>query len=272
MTKLSTHLLFTVLFCLAACASLKTQPQQEAKHADTLRVMSYNIHHGAGMDGQTDITRLARIILSHQTDIIAIQEVDSANQRSRGRYNLGDLAAETHCHPIFAPAIPFGGGKYGIGILCREKPIAVRHIPLPGSEEKRIMLVAEFQSYVMACVHLSLTESDRIASAAIIRTEAERHSKPFLLAGDWNDTPESPFLKEMGKYFHIINDTKQLTSPADKPQSCIDYIALYKPTSQEVAVKSASVLNEPVASDHRPVTATLYISKGKDINTVQKRK
>ncbi len=164
---------------LLSCSmrTLNTQPQQKAKHADTLRVMSYNIHHGAGMDGQTDITRLARIILSHQSDVVAIQEVDSVNQRSGGRYNLGDLAAETLYYPTFAPSISFGGGKYGLGILSREKPVAVRHIPLPGSEEKRIMLVAEFQRYVMACVHLSLTESDRMASAAMIRAEAARQTR-----------------------------------------------------------------------------------------------
>ncbi len=255
--SLTKRLLLCTALWLAACLCLKAQPQSDAQRTNTVRIMSYNIHHGAGMDDSTSIGRLADVICRHQPEVVAVQEADSANHRSGGRYNLGDLAAEALYYPTFAPAIPFGGGKYGVGILSREKPLAVRHIPLPGSEEKRVMLVAEFQRYVVACVHLSLTEADRMASAALIRCEAARYKKPFLLAGDWNDTPESAFVKEMAKDFQLLNTPKQFTYPADKPDRCIDYIALYKPTAHELAVKSASVPNEPAASDHRPVVATL---------------
>ncbi len=255
--SISKLLLLPTILWLAICSQLKAQPQSEVQRENTLRVMSYNIRHAVGMEGRMDVVRLADIIRRHRPDVVAIQEIDSVTQRSEGHYNLGELAAEALYYPTFAPAIPFGGGKYGVGLLSREKPIDVRHIPLPGSEEKRVMLVAEFQRYAIACTHLSLTEADRMASRDIIRTEAARYGKPFLLAGDWNDTPESPFLKEIGKDFMLVNNPKHPTYPADKPDRCIDYIALYKPTANELAVKSASVPNESTASDHRPIVATL---------------
>ncbi len=262
--NLSKQLFYAIALWLTACVSLKSQPKSDVQRANTLRVMSYNIHHGAGMDGQTDIVRLAEVIRRHQPEVVAIQEIDSTNHRSNGRYNLGELAGEALYYPTFASAISFGGGQYGIGILSREKPLAVRRIPLPGSEEKRVLLVAEFARYVFACTHLSLTEADRMSSAALICAEAARYSKPFLLAGDWNDTPESPFVKNIGKNFLLLNNPKHLTYPADKPDRCIDYIALYKPTADELAVKSASVPGEATASDHRPVIATLQFKISAD--------
>ncbi len=257
--SLARHLLLCAALWLAGCLCLKAQPQSE-----TLHVMSYNIHHGADMDNKPSIERIAEVIRQHLPEVVAVQEVDSANQRSGGRYNLGDLAAETSYHPIFAPAIPFGGGKYGLGILCREEPLAVRHIPLPGSEEKRVMLVAEFQGYVVACVHLSLTTADRMTSAALIRSEAARYEKPFLLAGDWNDTPGSAFVAEMTKDFLLLNKPKHCTFPADKPDRCIDYIAIYRPTAHNVDRKETYVIDEPAASDHRPVMVALQFKAAED--------
>ena len=41
----------------------------------TLRILSYNIHHGEGMDGKLDLPRIASVITSVQPDIVALQEV-----------------------------------------------------------------------------------------------------------------------------------------------------------------------------------------------------
>lgn len=80
------------------------------------------------------------------------QELDSVTQRNNGVYSLGELAKRTLMHATYAPSIDFQGGKYGIGMLSKEKPLGFKRISLPGKEEKRSLLIVEFADY-MALLH-----------------------------------------------------------------------------------------------------------------------
>jgi len=218
-------------------------------------VMSYNVQHCAGIRSGINYDRTADVIYRQQPDVVALQELDSMTVRSGKCDQLAELASRTLYFPVFASAIDFDGGKYGVGILTRERPLNVRRIPLPG-KEPRVLLVVELKNYVMACTHLDLEENNRLASIPVIVAEAERWQKPFIIAGDWNDEPDSKMITELKKNF-VINTGKKATFPADKPKICIDYIASYKGRSA-VALKS-SVLNEPEASDHCPIVANLRL-------------
>lgn len=241
---------------LALLSFATAAAQSELQMQNRVRVMTYNIHNGIGMDGCRDVVRLADVMRRSGADVVAVQEVDSMTQRSGGRYVLGELAAEGLFYPTFAPAMDYDGGKYGVGLLSRERPLAVRRIPLPGSEEPRVLLVAEFERYVVGCMHLSLTASDRMASLAPIREAAAGYAKPFFLAGDWNDLPDSEFITRLSEDFRIVTP-REATCPADEPEECLDYVALYRPTGDDWVTMGGSVLPEKVASDHRPVTVTL---------------
>lgn len=254
----NTNKLFALCLVTAAtCGALQAQVPTELQQQNQLNVLTYNIHNGIGMDGKTDYARIAGLIRHSKADVVAVQEVDSATHRSKGRYVLGEIAAEALMHPTFGAAIPYDGGKYGIGILSREKPMAVRQRSLPGREEKRTLLIAEFKRYVLGCVHLSLTEADQMASVAVIREEAARCGKPFILAGDWNAVPQSALVKELQGDFRLLNNPKTPTFPADRPDRCIDYIALYQPTGTKLVSRRSYVWNKQKASDHRPVWTQL---------------
>lgn len=220
---------------------------------DTLKVMTYNVRHCAGMDLVLDYDRTAAVISRQQPDVVALQELDSMTGRSEHLYQLGELASRTQYHPVFGSAIDFDGGKYGVGFLTREIPLSTKSIPLPG-DESRVLLVVELQDYVMACTHLDLEEEQRLASIPLIVEEAQRWQKPFLLAGDWNDTPDSELLQKMTKHFTILSSS-EVSYPADEPTECIDYIASFK--SHTVEVLESCVINEPAASDHRPVMVSV---------------
>ena len=220
---------------------------------DTLKVMTYNVRHCAGMDLVLDYDRTASVIAQQQPDVVALQELDSLTGRSGQLYQLGELANRTQYHPVFGAAIDYDGGKYGVGILTRETPLSTKRIPLPG-EEPRVLLVVELQNYVMACTHLDLEKEPRLASIPLIIEEAQRWQKPFLLAGDWNDTPDSELLQEMTKYFNILSDS-EASYPANEPQECLDYVALFK--GHPVETLESTVIDEPEASDHRPVVVKL---------------
>lgn len=222
------------------------------KAAGTLKLMSYNIKSGMGMDNVVDYDRTADVINASQPDVVALQEVDSATTRRKGCYVAGELARSTGMKATFGPAIDFQGGKYGIALLTRESPRKVRQYPLPGREERRTLLVADMGGYAVATVHLSLTKEDRMESVGIIRKTFASFKKPCFLMGDFNETPDGPFIKEMCKYFDILSDTTSLTFPADRPDRTIDYIMVLK-GKRQVGTMSFEVIAEPKASDHRPL-------------------
>lgn len=226
-----------------------------------LRLMNYNIRNAKGMDEVHNYQRIANIILEDAPDVVAIQEADSVTRRSNQVDVLAEIAQRSRMHATYAATIDFQGGKYGLGILSKQQPLRVERVPLPGKEEARVLLVAEFNDYVFACTHLSLTAEDRMASYALIRQCAERYAKPFFLAGDWNDTPDSPFLILMQEDFALLNNPNVYTHPASKPHHTIDYIAAWKPTRPRMVVESAKVLDEPCASDHRPVSVRLRMAQ-----------
>jgi len=51
----------------------------------TFRAMTYNIHHGEGVDGRLDIERIAALIRDERADLVALQEVDRGVERTKRR-------------------------------------------------------------------------------------------------------------------------------------------------------------------------------------------
>ena len=246
------HLFFCLLIALLPVCSTSARSRTK-----TVRLMTYNIQHGKGMDNKIDHERQARILHKAHADVVAIQEVDSVTERNGGFYSLDEINRKSKMFVTFAPAIDFQGGKYGIGILSKKRPISVRRIHLPGREERRVLLVAEFKRYVVACTHLSLTGEGCMASIPIIVEEASRWQKPFLLMGDLNSTPDSLFYREIQQYFLFLNPSYDNTFPADAPKSCIDHIAIFKPTATPFYTLSfyRTWVGNETASDHLPLHA-----------------
>ena len=193
-------------------------------HNQTITILSYNVKNCLGMDGVTDYKRVAEIIKRINPDIVALQELDSATQRSKGIVVLDELASLTGMHKTYGASIGYQGGKYGIGLLTAEKPVAWKRVPLPGREEKRSLLIVELNDVVIGCTHFSLDEEDRLESALIVNDSFKAYSKPVFLAGDLNAVPGSAVIKSIKSRWNILNDTAMFTIPADKPRKCIDFI------------------------------------------------
>lgn len=234
----------------------------QAQH--TLRLMTYNIKNANGMDDICSFQRVANVINNASPDVVAIQEVDSMTRRSGQKYVLGEIAERTQMHACFAPAIEFEGGKYGIGLLTKQVPLRLQTIPLPGREEARTLILAEFEDYIYCCTHLSLTEGDRMKSLEIVKSLIASYKKPLFLAGDMNAEPESDFIKELQKDFQILSNPEKHTYPAPDPKEAIDYIAVSKQNATGFAVISAKVVNELMASDHRPILVELRTAEKAD--------
>ena len=240
-----------LLFIFAALFIFSAQAQ------NTLKLMSYNIKNANGMDNVCNFQRIANVINNTSPDVVAIQEVDSMTNRSGQKYVLGEIAERTQMHGYLAPAIDYDGGKYGIGLLTKQVPLRLQSLPLPGREEARTLILAEFADYIYCCTHMSLTEEDRMKSLELVKAFTSSSTKPLFLAGDMNAEPESGFIKELQKDFQILSNPKQHTFPAPDPKETIDYIATLKQNAKGFAVISAKVINEPMASDHRPILVEL---------------
>ena len=247
-----------LLFIFAALFTFSAQAQ------NTLKLMSYNIKNANGMDDVCNFQRIANVINNASPDVVAIQEVDSMTNRSGQKYVLGEIADRTQMHGYFAPAIDYDGGKYGIGLLTKQVPLRLQTLPLPGREEARTLILAEFADYIYCCTHMSLTEEDRMKSLELVKAFTSSSTKPLFLAGDMNAEPESGFIKELQKDFQILSNPKQHTFPAPDPKETIDYIATLKQNAKGFAVISAKVINEPMASDHRPILVELRTAEKAD--------
>lgn len=244
-----------------ATLSISAMPVQED---NSIRLMSYNVRNARGLDNITDYQRVADVINSVQPDILAVQELDSVTRRSNGADVLDLLSRKTLMFPTYAAAIDYQGGKYGLGILSREKPSSIKKIALPGREEARVLLIVELEKYYYGCTHLSLNNEDRLASIEIIKKEAEKLDKPFFLAGDMNGEPDSPDQKAMSEAFTLLTSPQANTFPADDPEICIDYIYAYEGKKNWSRLTNRGVIAEKVASDHRPLYVEVRLHADKD--------
>lgn len=222
-----------------------------------LRIMSYNIRAGRGLDDVVDIARAAAVIKRANADLVAVEEVDRGTKRSGGVDQVAALAEGTGLTATWCKSIDHDGGEYGIALLSREEPIGVRRVKLPllGANEQRMLLLAEFPTCLMGVTHLSLVEEERLASIEVLRGFISPE-KPFFLAGDWNDQPSSDFLRKLRTSFAIVSGF-DFTFPASKPDRCIDYIAVSRRHRARFEHVSHEVVEEPLVSDHRPIVATL---------------
>ena len=227
-------------------------------------VVSYNLHHGEGLDRRFDLPRLAAVIQSARPDLVALQEVDRGTRRSGGVDQAAELARLTGLTMVYGPAIEFDGGRYGNAVLTRYPVVGQRCVPLPSAEPRvalgvtvRVPAGGAERPLCFIVTHLDLTAAARLAAVPLIEALcADDPDQPAILAGDLNDPPASATLRAFERTWTNATAGAGLwTVPADAPREQIDYV-LCRPAGRW-RVRAAAVLPEAVASDHRPICAEL---------------
>src|SRR5207248_6293546 len=97
----------------------------------TIRVLTYNVHHGEGRDGEVDLARLSRVISSAEPDLVALQEVDIGTERTDMVNQVAELARLTGMYAQFGKAMDYMGGGYGVAVLSRWSFLTTENQPLP---------------------------------------------------------------------------------------------------------------------------------------------
>lgn len=249
----------------AAAKGEYTEPVYNKYQKEPLRVLSYNVKHCAGNKDGLNLPRTARVIAAQNADVVALQEVDSVfSSRSDYKYQVKELAEATGMYGIFCSALT----GYGIGILSKEQPLSVKVVSLTSDFEPRRMLIAEFNNYVFASLHVGLSASARRGTGPIIKAEAERWvetGKPLIIAGDFNDDGTdaemegargvlTQYLQQNGFTYH-----SDLTTPTwSDGIYVIDHIISYDPIGGVEKV-SYEVVNDKVTSDHMPILGDFIV-------------
>ena len=235
----------------------------------TIRVMTYNIHVGVGMDKKLDLQRIAHVILNEKPDLVGLQEVDRGVKRTEGKDEIAELANLTKMHYAFAHNLDYQGGQYGVAVLSRFPIVKTEHRKYENRREaeRRGMIRVEVdlggsRTLQFVTTHLDYQYDDgRLFEAQQMLGFLEGVRGPLIVVGDFNDAPSGDTYKLMLAAFEDVwmrNRSKDegLTYPADKPVKRIDYI--FTRRSDGIKNGKAWVVNT-LASDHLPLVADVGV-------------
>jgi endonuclease/exonuclease/phosphatase family metal-dependent hydrolase len=251
-----------------------------------IRVVTYNIHKGEGMDGKTDLLRIAKVLLTERPDMVALQAVDQKTGRSKGVDQAAALGKLTGMKAVFSRAMDFDGGAYGNAVLTKlpvrsEETVKLKLFEQPNPEraEQRALEVVELgekdgPGLLFLCTSLDYRpgNEERMASAKTINELIRKRGDELaILAGTLNFYPGFDVPREFAKEWKIVGVDAagvkflaegigkgprfQATYPADHPTFSANYI-MYRPAARW-QVAEMRVIEEKVASNHRPVLAVL---------------
>jgi endonuclease/exonuclease/phosphatase family metal-dependent hydrolase len=247
-------------------SSFNANGQEPVDSSRIVRVLTYNILHGATMKGDFDLDRIADVINSVNPDLVALQEVDFNTNRAKNMDLATELGIRTGLAPLFGRAMPYDGGEYGEGILSTYSFLTTQNHGLPAQEGKEPRAALEVNVILKSGdtirfigTHLDHTrdETDRINQAHQINDIFTKEDKPSILAGDLNARPESKTMSIILKKWTKSFSQDIPTSPSENPRAKIDYI-LFRP-DERWKVLETRVIDEKEASDHCPVLSVLEL-------------
>ncbi len=229
---------------------------QPERRGPTLRVVTYNIHHGQGTDGKFDYQRQADLINSLSPDVVAVQEVDRGTNRASEDKQAEILGKLCEMQFAFGNAMHYDGGEYGEAILSKHPMTGAKTHSLPYrfGQEPRAALAVRIEPkgglppFAFVGTHLCHQSSETRTEQAkqLNHLFSAVSEMPIVLAGDLNARPGSPPMQELlGKHWR----------DAIAPASVIDYV-LYRQADPWRVVET-KIVDDLVASDHRPVLAVL---------------
>lgn len=179
-------------------------PVPAAGEALSLRVLTYNTHACAGMDGRVSPRRIARVIAARSPDLVALQELDLGRRRSRSEDQARIIAQVTEMHMVFCPTITQGEEHYGHALLCRWPIEIVRRAFLPTVPGKRWLepraalwarVAIGSRRINVITTHLGLGPKERrLQMEALLGPEwigAVPAGEDVVLCGDFNAMPGS---------------------------------------------------------------------------------
>lgn len=237
-------------------------------------MLTYNIHHGRGIDKKLDLNRIAEVIKESDADLIGLNEVDRCFSKRSGYIDqLSWLSEKLNMHHAFGATITLRSKtsdfyrQYGNALLSRY-PIVFqtnyRQYFFRGIFEDRALLEADVQvqnqTLKIYVTHLSLSPLRQNKQIEYMLKKLKETELPVIVCGDFNMRPG---MKQWKKITNILTDVCHSqydapcpTFPSLRPKIQLDYIFV----SEHYLIDSVqSITKYRISSDHIPIKATLKL-------------
>ncbi|WP_052476323.1 endonuclease/exonuclease/phosphatase family protein [Cohnella kolymensis] len=215
-----------------------------------MKVMTYNIHHGEGMDGKTSLYPIAEEIARAHADVVVLQGVDRFLPRSGFKHQLNRLAKHLGMYSCFSPSVNLLIVQYGNAILSRYPIISKEIKYIGGSIERRSIQTARLQidagTVTVLNTHLGVNAEERIKQFPVLLDEINKLERPAIIAGDFNMGIDDPLMEPLNSQLHKI------MLKNEPPTEEVDHIFVNFPTE-----KDSAWVQRSNASDHYPIIAEL---------------
>jgi endonuclease/exonuclease/phosphatase family metal-dependent hydrolase len=266
--------------CAVAALAVGVAAPAAAAPADTdVRVMSFNIHHGADPADNLDLERIAGVIEESGAEIVGLQEVDNHwSSRSDFEDQAAWLADRLGMHYAYAANLdrdPAAGQterrQYGTAVLS-EYPIIssenhlltnIQYAQRPTEQRGLLETVINVEGNHISFynTHLDHQRSEqRQSQVKEILAITEQSGRPAVLVGDLNAVPGTPemdtILSQFSDVFAALGQEDDFTYPVENPNRRIDYIL----TKGAIEPLAAEVIDTD-SSDHLPLIADLRIAQ-----------
>jgi endonuclease/exonuclease/phosphatase family metal-dependent hydrolase len=238
-----------------------------------LRVATFNIHHGVGLDGVLDLARIAATVERTGAQVVGLQEVDKHwSERSNFADQATLLAEQLGMHLAFGANLdldpPTPGAprrQFGTAILSayniRVTTNTLLPRPLGGEQRGLLEALIKVRGIPVRVFNTHLqhdSQVERLAQVDRIRQVLATADESVVLLGDLNATPNTP---EIAGLTDLLVDAwltagvgDGFTFDAATPHARIDYVM----SSGDVVARTAAVVTTD-AADHLPVVAELAL-------------
>jgi endonuclease/exonuclease/phosphatase family metal-dependent hydrolase len=226
----------------------------------TIRVMTWNIHGGVGIDGRFDLTRVVETIARHHPDVVALQEVDSRRTLAPARSAFVVLREAVGDHGVEAKSIIAPDGEYGQIVLSRWPLGAtqIHDITHAKREPRRAIeteILAPGGTLRLIAAHFGLTIRERRQQAQRLVAIARRHPTTTVMLGDFNEWFWPASLRGALRR-ELPARTRYATFPSWYPLFHLDRIFCWPPDAMRASFVDRSARR---VSDHLPVVADIAL-------------
>lgn len=231
-----------------------------------MRIVTYNIRGGLGMDGRRSTVRIAEAVRAHGPDIVCFQEVHQRLPWSGLIDQPRRLVRLLGMPVVFQRNLDFGVGGYGIAIASAFPVLETKRHLLPSDKEQRGALEVRLEvpavgALTVFCTHWGLNGDERAAQAAALAERVNAAPGPVIVCGDLNEGPDAPAVSALlaGTGLRDADaEQNRPTFPAGSPSGRIDYV-LYTKGLHLTSIE----IDSSLASDHYPVRVD-FVPEGRE--------
>lgn len=222
-----------------------------------MRIATWNMHGGVGLDGRFDPQRIARVIAELDADVVALQEF-----HSRGGFDMrARLEAAGAAHAIVMPTFRKRGNEFGNAVLTRwpVRSVACHALDVGRCEPRNAIDVVVDQGDVavrIVATHLGLRASERrIQVANLLSLLGDIPALPTVLLGDFNAW-QSRSLRDIDARFGMASTPPTFPSPC--PIAALDRLwVAHASAGVDLYVHKSCIAR--IASDHLPLVGTIEL-------------